>query len=247
VLLKNFMRDGERLETRVWMNHTDAGWVGYSYRWDAGGGDATLADEAGEDMPISGGLESWEIPARGACVQCHEPGPAQNLGLQLTQLDREFTYPTTGRTANQLDTFVALGLLKLEAAMRPTDTSPKLVDYRDDSQPTDQRARSYLHANCSSCHKRTDGYCTGDFRVSATGAKVGVCNVTAKYVDPSWGWPQDIKLIAPGNPEQSALWLRLSAPPGSDMSMPPLGHHEIDQEGVELIAAWITSMDACEK
>jgi uncharacterized repeat protein (TIGR03806 family) len=247
VLLKNFVRDGQRLETRVWMNHTDAGWVGHSYRWNADGGDAVLAATAGEDIALGGGLEPWEIPSRSECVQCHEPGPAQNLGLQLTQLDREFTYPTTGRTANQLDTFVALGLLKLEDAMRPTDASPKLVDYRDDSQSLDDRARSYLHANCSSCHKRTDGYCTGDFRIGASGAAVGVCDVPAVHVDASWGWPNDIKIVAPGNPEQSALWLRLSAPPGTEMAMPPLGRHEVDQQGVELIAAWITSMNGCQE
>lgn len=37
VVLKTFMREGQRLETRVWMNHPDAGWQGYSYRWEAPG------------------------------------------------------------------------------------------------------------------------------------------------------------------------------------------------------------------
>ena len=76
---------------------------------------------------------------------------------------------------------------------------------------------------------------------------MGVCDVAAKHTDPSWGWPEGTKLVAPGDPEHSALWLRLSAPGGTPMAMPPLGRHEVHQEGVELIAAWITAMRGCEK
>jgi uncharacterized repeat protein (TIGR03806 family) len=249
VLLKTFMRDGQRLETRVWMNHPDAGWQGYSYRWDAIGSDALLASEEGEQMPIGSGAEHWTIPGRGQCSQCHQGGPNQNLGLQVAQLDRDFTYPSTGRSSNQLATLSAVGLLaQPAAAAAPGARAPhKLVDYRDASQALDARARSYLHANCSSCHSAAEGYCSGDFRIGTPGAQMGVCDVTAKHTDASWGWPAGTKLVAPGNPEQSALWLRLSAPGGTPMAMPPLGRHEVHQEGVELIAAWITAMRGCEK
>jgi hypothetical protein len=76
---------------------------------------------------------------------------------------------------------------------------------------------------------------------------MGVCDKTPKSLDPSWGWPDDTKLVAPGAPERSALWLRLSAPGGAAIAMPPLGRHEVHQQGVELIAAWISAMRGCEK
>lgn len=50
VLLKTFMREDQRLETRVWMNHPDAGWRGYSYRWEASSGDAQLAARARDSV-----------------------------------------------------------------------------------------------------------------------------------------------------------------------------------------------------
>lgn len=245
VLLKTFARAGERLETRVWMNHPDAGWLGYSYRWQANGADATLAAEAGEQMPIGDGSEHWAIPGRGQCGQCHQPGANQNLGLQVAQLDRDFVYPSTGRSANQLATFDAVGLLAHGSQPAASDHA-KLVDYRDAAQPVEARARSYLHANCGSCHNRADGYCTGDFRIAATNSQLGVCNVAPKYVDPLWGWRDGTKLLAPGDPERSALWLRLSAPGDAAMAMPPLGRHEVHQIGVELVAAWIASLPGCE-
>jgi uncharacterized repeat protein (TIGR03806 family) len=245
VLLKTFARDGQRLETRVWMNHPDAGWRGYSYRWSADGSDALLAADAGEQMPIGSGAERWTIPARGQCGQCHQPGSNQNLGLQLAQLDRDFTYPSTGLTANQLDTLTAVGVLVPQAKPPAPSAQHKLVDYRDVSQPVESRARAYLHANCSSCHNAAEGYCTGDFRIGATEAEMGVCDKTPNDLGERWGWLPNTKLVAPGDPERSALWLRLSAPGDADMAMPPLGRHEVHQEGVELIAAWISGLRGC--
>jgi uncharacterized repeat protein (TIGR03806 family) len=247
VLLKTFVRDGQRLETRVWMNHPDAGWRGYAYRWDASGSDALLADEAGEQMPIGDGAAQWSIPSRGQCSQCHPNSSNPSLGLELAQLDRDFTYPSTGRRGNQLATLAAVGLLALPAPAPAVASAPqKLVDYRDPGQPLDARARSYLHANCSSCHNAADGYCSGDLRITTPFARMGVCDVTAKHTDAAWGWSEGTKLIAPGDPERSALWLRLSAPGGAPMAMPPLGRHEVHGDGVELIAAWIGAMRGCE-
>lgn len=140
-----------------------------------------------------------------------------------------------------------MGLLAPATKLPEPNAGPKLVDYRDPSLPVESRARAYLHANCSSCHNAAEGYCTGDFRIRATTAQMGVCDRTPSQLDPSWGWPEDTKLVAHGDPERSALWLRLSAPGGAPMAMPPLGRHEVDPEGVELIAAWITAMRGCEK
>jgi uncharacterized repeat protein (TIGR03806 family) len=245
VVLKTFSRAGRRLETRVWMNHTDAGWRGYSYRWAVDGSDASLAAEAGEQIASGTGVEQWTIPGRRQCNQCHLQGPNQMLGLQVTQLDRDFMYESTGRSANQLATLAAVGLLGPET--KHDVAHALLVDYRDHTQALEARARSYLHANCSSCHASAEGYCSGDLRIETSGPHMGVCDVAPKAIDPSWGWLAGTKLMAPGDPERSALWLRLSAPADAAMAMPPLGRHQVYEQGVELIGAWISAQRGCEK
>jgi uncharacterized repeat protein (TIGR03806 family) len=245
VMLKTFSRAGLRLETRAWMNHPDAGWRGYSYRWAADGSDAVLAAEAGELVSTGNQAEPWTIPGRGQCSQCHQAIESPSLGLQLAQLDRDFAYPSTGRNANQLTTLAAVGLLAPGTQLGPVQA--QLVDYRDASQALESRARSYLHANCSSCHAGAAGYCTGDLRISASRAQMGVCDVAPRVIDPSWGWLAGTSLLVPGDPERSALWLRLSAPGNTAMAMPPLGRHQVHEQGVELIAAWISALPSCEK
>ncbi|HET6338702.1 MAG TPA: hypothetical protein VFG30_36030, partial [Polyangiales bacterium] len=173
MLFKTFALAGQRLETRVWMNHSDTGWSGYSYRWDPGAVDAVLAGQEDEHVAVAGSSETWTIPGRGQCARCHVNHENPNLGFQLAQLDRDFTYPTTGRSANQLGTLRAIGLLELP--IEPT-AGAQLVDYRDEAQPLAARARSYLHANCSSCHYDATGYCTGDLRITAPDKAMGLCN-----------------------------------------------------------------------
>ena len=68
VLLKEFEKDGQRIETRLMMLHPDGGWGGYSYAWREDGSDADLlASGLAVDLPS----ETWQIPSRAECLQCH--------------------------------------------------------------------------------------------------------------------------------------------------------------------------------
>jgi uncharacterized repeat protein (TIGR03806 family) len=245
MLLKTFELAGRRLETRVWMNHPDVGWRGYAYTWEPSGSDARLAPEGGEHIALGATAADWSVPGRGQCRQCHKAGDNQNLGVTLAQLDREQRDPRTGRSANQLTTWQTLGLLATPADAHTLTTHDRLVDYRDVAQPIALRARSYLHANCSSCHDSAAGYCTGDLRTGTPLAQTGVCAQAPRDWQPSWGWPESTRLLTPGDPVASAIWLRLSAPADAPMAMPPLGRHTVDANGVELIASWIDSLQRC--
>lgn len=243
VMGKTFSIHGERIETRIMVHHPIEGFRGYSYRWNEIQSDATLVAEPGEELSAVGHhAVPWTFPGRSDCWQCHDAASNHPLGLALAQLQRTFVYPSTGRAANQVDTLRALGLLAETAARPPAQP---LVDYRDSSQPITARARAYLHGNCASCHTSPEGYCSGDLRIAASDAETGVCDAQPKLIDPSWGWPAGTRLIAPGDPEASAILQRMRAPGGSLTAMPPLGRHGVHQEGVALIRQWIAEMPGC--
>src|SRR3954454_13675067 len=99
VLVKSFTLNGQLIETRLFMRHTDTGnWGGYTYRWNDAHTDATL---------VSGGLvasiagQNWIYPSEAQCLQCHTSAAGGSLGLESRQLNTTIAYPT-GRSANQL-------------------------------------------------------------------------------------------------------------------------------------------------
>jgi hypothetical protein len=107
--------------------------------------------------------------------------------------------------------------------------------------PEEPRARAYLHANCSICH-RPGGIGGGpaDFRFANSFSGVGVCNVVPEHGDLG---VVDARLITPGAPERSILSLRMH-----DLGqnrMPPLATRKVEAAGVEVVDDWIRSLTGC--
>src|SRR5690606_39355012 len=89
-------------ETRLLMRQPDGSWGGYTYEWDAAQSDATLI-RSGARRAVGEG-QTWIFPSEADCLTCHTAAASRTLGLETVQLNRELTYPQTGRTANQLVT-----------------------------------------------------------------------------------------------------------------------------------------------
>src|SRR5207244_126571 len=110
------------------------------------------------------------------------------------------------------------------------------------SAPIDARARSYLHGNCSICHRPGGGgQGNADFRFTTPLAMTNICNAA----------PQEgnlgnatAKVLTPGMPAQSILSLRMHALDAN--RMPPLASHIVDSAGTALIDGWITSVTGCQ-
>ena len=100
VAMKTFSVGGKRIETRLFMRHVD-GWAGYTYEWNDAETDAALLP-AGKVKPVNAGAQTWTFPSRTQCIQCHSAGANGTIGLETWQLNRDFTYAATGRSANQL-------------------------------------------------------------------------------------------------------------------------------------------------
>jgi glucose/arabinose dehydrogenase/mono/diheme cytochrome c family protein len=233
VVVKHFGY-GERLhETRVLMRGA-AGWAGYAYRWNEAGTDAELLEgRLSEDL--TSGVR-WQYPGRSDCFTCHTSAAGGTLGLEVAQLD------DTTLEGLLTDGYVDRRITDL--AMLRATSRPALVDPALEGDVED-RARSYLHANCSGCH-RPGGPGRGmiDLRYETPFRATGLCNT--EPLERLWDevvWAEQ-RLLVPGRPEYSTVYMRPNV--RGIFRMPPLGTDVVDDDSVALIGAWIAGIPSCD-
>ena len=237
VLAKEFAIDGAPVETRLLMKDSTGIWTGYSYEWI--GDDAHLLP-AGKQKTLPNGL-IWKYPDRGECLRCHTEDAKFALGPEIGQLNGDLLYEQSNRISNQLATMEHIGLINNGLPVTP-DELPALAGLADDHQALSRRARSYLHSNCSGCHRGAGPTQSNmDLRFSTSRSAMNVCNI-----DPSFGdlGISGAKLLTPGRPDLSVLRNR---PASNDPleRMPPLGTAIVDDAAIAILDAWIQSPDVC--
>jgi uncharacterized repeat protein (TIGR03806 family) len=233
VLRKDFLVDDVVIETRLFMRHTDTGnWRGYSYRWNAAHTDADLVVEPEH---VNLGKQSWSYMTSSQCSECHTKAAGGSLGPETRQLNTTMTYPETGRTANQLSTLASIGMFS-----GPLHVEAPYPDPANETLPIGERARSYLHVNCQQCHRPyANSIVRHDLRFYTPLEYTHTCNA------PLEGLSLRVKgerIIVPGHPERSTLYLRMSSRGVVDISMPTLGTNQVDEFGLALIRKWIEGM-----
>ena len=243
----------KRLETRILHNQRLTGteevgdqyWQGYTYIWNDEQTDAVLLeDPQGKDRTFSlrdakapGGRrqQTWHFPSRTECTACHNMAAKYAIGVQTAQMNKEHDYG--GIHANQLKTLEHIGLFS-KALPAKTEEMARLVDYSDTRQNLNLRARSYLHANCSHCHRKWGGG-NAEFQLVATWelGEMGIVGVRPAHG--TFNIP-NAHIVSAGDPYRSALFYRIStAGPGR---MPRIGSNVVDEAGVKLIHDWIASL-----
>ncbi|GAB4109774.1 MAG: hypothetical protein OHK0013_45440 [Sandaracinaceae bacterium] len=230
------------VETRL-LERRDGRWVPYVYLWDDDGRDATLT-RIGARVPVTliddeGATRSfsYRVPSTTQCGNCHGgQGEIEVLGPRVDQLDRDHDYGAGPE--NQLAHLVDVGWL---AAM-PT-TAATFVDPADTSAPLEDRARSYLHANCAHCHREGGAAEQSGLWLDVAQtepSRLGICKVPAAAGRGTGGRSV---AIWPGEPERSILVFRMeSDEPG--IKMPELPAVTVHPQGVALIRDWIAAMPA---
>ncbi len=238
VMVKKFSLNGMPVETRLFMRHPDGAWAGYTYEWNDEGTDATRV-VGGKRRRF--GDQDWVYPNENDCLRCHSEAAGRTLGPESAQLNGDYSYAQTGRTANQLTTLDAIGVLQpplgSDAGSLPAYPDPLGTD-----ASIAERARSLLHANCSGCH-RPGGPTpsTMDLRYSTPLAETNACDALPVRGDLGIA---DARLIAPGHPERSILLARDGR---RDVAgMPPLGSLVVNQAGLDLVREWISGMTTCQ-
>lgn len=234
VLMKHFRLAGQLIETRLFMRHAD-GWRGYSYEWRDDQSDADLLSGSKEKL-IAG--QTWHFPSGSECLQCHTAAAGFVLGAEAGQLNRNLLYARTGITANQLDTWQHIGWLS--STLPSNLRALQYADPSDTMATLSARARSYLHSNCSHCHRPDAAPVAMDLRHATAFAATQTCNVLPQTGDLGVA---DAQLLAPGDVARSLLHNRLSRRDG--YAMPPLASTVVDSSGGNLVADWINSLTGC--
>jgi hypothetical protein len=121
----------------------------------------------------------------------------------------------------------------------PVENLPKLEPI-DGTGALDRRARSWLHSNCSICHRSGAGQGPADFRFSRTLQETNTCDVMP---DNGNLGVMTARLIKPGSPAESLVSLRIHALDRA--RMPPVGSLAVDTQGVAVIDDWIRSLTSC--
>lgn len=234
VLLKSFLRaPGDPAEVRAMVRRND-GWAFGSWRLD----DRDERVDAPIQAPVTmddGTVVDWYFPDAAGCVTCHAGGA---LGPVAAQLDTLYDYGDGERT--QLADMARIGLFD---DLDPRADAP-LTDPSNLEASLEERARSWLHGNCSHCHRPggwTPPEMDMDLRIQTPFAEARVCGVPVQFeTAPEAGWWR----FAPGDSGDSALWGR----PRSEgiMRMPPIGVSRLDPLAAELLPAWIDARTDCD-
>jgi uncharacterized repeat protein (TIGR03806 family) len=234
VFVKTFELAGRRLETRLLVRDADGGVYGVVYKWRADDSDAELLGTSLTET-IGPTQQTWYYPSRKDCMECHNPRAGGVLGLKTRQMNRNLTYPS-GVTDNQLRTWNHLSLFSPAIDERDVGSLPALAAMDDSSRSLEDRARSYLDANCAQCHRPGGTVAYFDARYDTPLAQQQLVD-GAVLIDEGIDRP---RIISPHDVWRSIAYMRIST--DDDIRMPPLARETIDQRGVALLGQWIQSL-----
>ncbi len=248
VLIKSFYYDHVQpndetriLETRL-LYRINGSWYFANYVWNADQTEATM-DLNGSYVDLDWLDDNnqmrnviYRIPSEAECFTCHKKNLVANpIGPKPQNLNKDLFYPEG--TMNQLQKWEEFGYL--------SDGYPSnietVVNWKDMTEPLQDRVRAYLDINCAHCHA-DDSHC--DYRVprfawseSNDSTHLGICVVPDEAP-----LPQHTHIVSKGNIDRSVMHFRMNST-DETVRMPLLGRTIIHDEAVQLIEQWITTLD----
>jgi putative heme-binding domain-containing protein len=212
-----------KIETQI-MHFNGLQWGAYTFRWNDAGTDAELVGPKGEEFAFQvkdpsapGGVrrQTWKFFARSECLRCHTIWNNFTPGFTGAQLQRDI-----------LDTF----------ELRP-DPQP-LADPYGTERDAQWKARSYLHVNCSVCHRESGGGAVRAFMNFDRPLRDSRL-INERPVAGALGLPE-ARVIAAGEPSRSVLLYRMTT--AGRGHMPYLGGKLNDDAGILAVRSWIAGM-----
>lgn len=238
------LTDHVLMETRLLVHYED-GWKALPYVWNSTQDEAFL-ELAGDyrDIELVGAEDtqaiSYIVPDANQCAGCHAPDHTSKqmlpLGPKGWQLNRTYTYK--GSSENQLDHWIAAGLLSGVG-----DSPRTAVRWSDpDNTTLEVRAKAYLDANCAHCHNPTGAADTSALHLgidAPVDRRYGVCKTPVAVGRGSGDHSYD---IYPGRPDESIVVYRMQHTDPA-IAMPELGRSAVHVEGVKVISDWISTLN----
>jgi uncharacterized repeat protein (TIGR03806 family) len=229
-----------RLETRLLVCDADGGVYGVTYKWRADNSDADLLEtnltETISIQTTSGvRTQQWYYPSRADCLTCHTANAGLVLGVKTRQLNRDLKF-SSGVTDNELRAWNHLGLFDTNFPGAEIKNFPKLAGMNDSTRSLEDRARSYLDANCAQCHRPRGTVAYFDARYDTPLVQQGLIDGRVLIDERIDG----ARVIAPNDLWRSILYMRTDTT--EPFKMPPLARNTIDGAGMKLLRQWIESL-----
>lgn len=229
-----------RLETRLVVCDSTGGVYGVTYKWRSDNSDADLlATNLVETISIqtaSGArTQQWYYPSRQDCRTCHSDLTGGILGPKTRQLNRDFAYPS-GVTDNELRSWAHAGLFDSHFDEAALSAYSRLAKSDDTSHSLEDRARSYLDANCSHCHRPGGTVAGFDARYDTPLPEQNLIKGPV-LIDEGM---DHASIIAPNDIWRSIALVRMRTLEG--FKMPPLAHQVLDRKGIELVEQWVQTL-----
>lgn len=251
ILIKNFFypddfrqlnSNRKIIETRI-MVHRESGWEAFPYIWNESQTDAILKIAGGKttvkfiDPKGEEQLINYLIPNKNQCKSCHNKNEQLSpIGIDVAYLNSPIEHKS--RTINQLEKWRDLG--KLEGFMGE-ENHPIMVDYEDEGQSLELRARAYLDINCAHCHRAEGPASTSGLFLTYDESNATKLGVKKTPVAAGAGAGNHTFDILPGKAQESILLHRMNSTEVG-IAMPEIGRTTVDEAGVVLIRNWINSM-----
>jgi mono/diheme cytochrome c family protein len=157
------------------------------------------------------------------------------LGVKARQMNRPLSFPS-GVTDNEIRAWNHLRMFEPSVNDADLATLPTLAATDDATRSLQDRARSYLDANCSQCHRPGGTVAYFDARYDTPLDKQELIDGPV-LIDQGIDRP---RIISPHDIWRSIAFMRVNTT--DDIRMPPVARETIDAKGVKLLQDWILSL-----